>query len=148
MSLPGEPKTVEEYRDVVKILKLKIIKQNKTIKELEGRIKNYEEQANSLTLRGDDLQINSRVMADYDREAQGAREQREKSMTTLGGRLEVMRVMGKGMERLGLTPEGVFRMADCGYRRVVEADYFREMLGRMKLGLSQKELSCLLFIFD
>ena len=49
----NEPKTLEDYKDVVKILKLKIIKQNKTIKELESRIKNYEEQANSLTLGKD-----------------------------------------------------------------------------------------------
>lgn len=34
MSLQNEPKTIEDYKDVVKILKLKIIKQNKRIQEL------------------------------------------------------------------------------------------------------------------
>jgi hypothetical protein len=32
--MESEPKTVEDYKDVVKILKLKIIKQNKRIQEL------------------------------------------------------------------------------------------------------------------
>lgn len=31
MSYENEPKSVEDYKDVVKILKLKIIKQNKKI---------------------------------------------------------------------------------------------------------------------
>lgn len=31
MSYENEPKTVDDYKDVVKILKLKIIKQNKKI---------------------------------------------------------------------------------------------------------------------
>lgn len=34
MSLQSEPKSIEDYKDVVKILKLKIIKQNKRIQEL------------------------------------------------------------------------------------------------------------------
>jgi hypothetical protein len=31
MSFENEPKSIEDYKDVVKILKLKIIKQNKKI---------------------------------------------------------------------------------------------------------------------
>lgn len=48
-----EPKTIDDYKDVVKILKLKIIKQNKKIQELELKNKTYEEQINNITLRGD-----------------------------------------------------------------------------------------------
>ena len=69
-------------------------------------------------------------------------------MATLSGKLEVVRAMAKGMEKLGLTPEGVFRLADSGYRHLVDAEHFREVLGRLRLGLSQKELSCLVFVFD
>jgi hypothetical protein len=42
MSYENEPKSVEDYKDVVKILKLKIIKQNKKIQELELKNKHYE----------------------------------------------------------------------------------------------------------
>lgn len=34
MSFENDPKTIDDYKDVVKILKLKIIKQNKKIQEL------------------------------------------------------------------------------------------------------------------
>ena len=34
MSAENEPKTIEDYKDIVKILKLKIIKQNKKLQEL------------------------------------------------------------------------------------------------------------------
>ncbi len=60
--MENEPKTIEDYKDVVKILKLKIIKQNKRLQELELKNKNYEEQINSVTIKGDDFQISSRVM--------------------------------------------------------------------------------------
>ena len=41
MSQESEPKTIDDYKDVVKILKLKIIKQNKKIVELEAKNKEY-----------------------------------------------------------------------------------------------------------
>lgn len=47
---------------MVKILKLKIIKQNKKIQELEVKNKSYEEQINGVTLKGEDIQISSRAM--------------------------------------------------------------------------------------
>jgi hypothetical protein len=54
---------------VVKILKLKIIKQNKKLQELELKNKNYEEQINSITIKGEDIQISSRVMAELENES-------------------------------------------------------------------------------
>ena len=68
MSLENEPKSVEDYKDVVKILKLKIIKQSKRIQELQLKNKTYEEQINNFTLRGDDLHNSSRAMLELQNE--------------------------------------------------------------------------------
>jgi hypothetical protein len=59
-----------------------------------------------------------------------------------------MSVYVKGIKKMGMSPEAVFRVADFAYKNYVEADYFREVLSNLKLGLSQKEISCLIFIFD
>ena len=133
---------------MVKILKLKIIKDKKRIQELELKNKNIEEQINNVTLRGEDVQISSRIMADYEAETAEKREMRELEMNTPRGRVEVMQLFVKGIAKIGLTPESVFRIADFAYKNYVESDYFREVLGKMRLGLSQKEISCLIFIFD
>lgn len=69
-------------------------------------------------------------------------------MATLRGKAEVMGLFVKGVRKIGLTPEAVFRVADFAYKNYVESDYFREVVGKMRLGLSQKEITCLIFIFD
>ena len=69
-------------------------------------------------------------------------------MNTLRGKAEVMNIFVKGLKKLGITPEAVFRIADFAYKNYVESDYFREVLSNLKLGLNQKEISCLIFIFD
>lgn len=69
-------------------------------------------------------------------------------MTTLKGKVDVMNLFVKGLQKIGITPQSVFRIADFAYKNYVEADSFREVLSKMKLGLSQKEISCLIFIFD
>jgi hypothetical protein len=69
-------------------------------------------------------------------------------MNTLKGKVEVMGLFVKGIKKMGITPESIFRVADYSYKNYVESDYFREVLAKMRLGLSQKEISCLIFIFD
>lgn len=63
MSIENEPKTIEDYKDVVKLLKLKIIKQAKKLQEMELKVKNYEEQINNVSIGGPDWQVSSRAMA-------------------------------------------------------------------------------------
>jgi calpain, invertebrate len=148
MSYENEPKTIEDYKDVVKILKLKIIKQNKKIQELELKNKNYEEQINSVTLKGDDFQISSRAMLELENDVKNNKEQKELELNTLKGKVGVVKIYVGGLKKLGITPEAVFRIADFAYKNYVESDYFREILAKMKLGLTQKEISTLIFIFD
>lgn len=69
-------------------------------------------------------------------------------MNTLRGKVEVMNVYAVGLKKIGITPESTFRIADFAYKNYVQSDYFRQVLSKMKLGLSQKEISCLIFIFD
>lgn len=64
MSLENQPKTIDDYKDVVKILKLKIIKQNKKIQELENKNKIFEDQINGVTLKGEDWAVSSRAVAE------------------------------------------------------------------------------------
>ena len=42
MSYENEPKSIDDYKDMVKILKLKIIKQKKKIEELETKNRTFE----------------------------------------------------------------------------------------------------------
>lgn len=76
------------------------------------------------------------------------KEQKEMLLGTLKGKVDVMHTFVRGLKKLGITPEAVFRVADFAYKNYVEADYFREVLSNIKLNLSQKEISCLIFIFD
>ena len=76
------------------------------------------------------------------------KDQKDIEMNTLKGKVEVMGIFVKGLKKMGITPEAVFRVADYAYKSYVEADYFREVLSSLKLSLSQKEISCLIFIFD
>lgn len=48
----------------------------------------------------------------------------------------------------GITPQSIFRIADFTYKNQVEADYFRQVLAKIDLGLTQMEISCLIYIFD
>lgn len=41
------------------------------------------------------------------------------------GKVEVMNIYAKGLKKLGITPESVFRIADFAYKNYVESDYFR-----------------------
>lgn len=84
------------------------------------------------------MQISSRIMADYEAETAEKKEMRELEMNTPRGRVDVMQLFVKGITKIGLTPESVFRIADFAYKNYVESDYFREVLGKMRLGLSQK----------
>ena len=69
-------------------------------------------------------------------------------MNTMKGKVAVMGTYVRGLKKLGITPEAVFRIADFSYKNYVESDYFRQVLANIKLGLTQKEISCLIFIFD
>ena len=42
MKVNMEPKTIEEFRDLTKVLKLKVMKQSQTIQALEVKCKKYE----------------------------------------------------------------------------------------------------------
>lgn len=53
------------------------------------------------------------------------KDQREIQLTTLIGKVEVMNVFVKGLKKLGITPESVFRIADIACKGFVESDYFR-----------------------
>ena len=44
-----EPKTLEDYRDLTKVLKLKIVKQSKIIQQLESKCKSYEDDIKNAT---------------------------------------------------------------------------------------------------
>jgi Ca2+-binding EF-hand superfamily protein len=101
-----------------------------------------------VTIRGEDWQISSRAMAEMENEASLKKEQKEVEMSSLKGKVEVMNIFIKGIKKIGITPESVFRVADFAYKTYVESDYFREVLSKMKLGLTPKEISCLIFIFD
>ena len=125
MHYENEPKTAEDYRDVVKILKLKIIKQNKKIQELETRNRTFEDQINSVTIKGDDLQISSRAMIELENDVKGRKEEKELELNTLKGKAQVMATYVRGLKKIGITPEAVFRIADFGYKNYVESDYFR-----------------------
>ena len=59
-------------------------------------------------------------------------------MNTLKGKVEVMNDFAKGIKKIGITPDGLFRLADYAYKNFVESEYFREILGKMKLELTQK----------
>lgn len=67
-----------------------------------------------------------------------SKDQRDIEMNTLKGRVEVMGTFVRGLKKMGITPEGVFRVADFAYKSYVEADYFREILAGLRLNLSQK----------
>lgn len=87
-------------------------------------------------------------MAEMENDVSLKKEQKEIEMATLKGKVEVMAIFIKGIRKIGITPESVFRIADSNYKTYVESDYFREVLSKMKLGLTPKEISCLIFIFD
>ena len=53
-----------------------------------------------------------------------------------------------GAASFGITPQSIFRIADFSYKNEVEADYFRQVLAKIDLGLTQMEISCLIYIFD
>jgi hypothetical protein len=59
-----------------------------------------------------------------------------------------MYLFHKGAHRLGVDLEGIFRYADVHYRNEVDSDLFRSVLSKMSLGLTLKQVSCLIFIFD
>jgi hypothetical protein len=46
-----EPKTLDDYRDLTKVLKLKIVKQSKVIQQLEAKCKSYEDDINNATFK-------------------------------------------------------------------------------------------------
>lgn len=60
---------------MVKILKLKIIKQAKKLQEMELKVRNYEEQINNISITGADWQVTSRV-AQIDNQASLKKDQR------------------------------------------------------------------------
>ena len=46
-----QPKSLEDYKDLTKVLKLKIVKQSKIIQELQAKCKKYEDDMNNGTFR-------------------------------------------------------------------------------------------------
>jgi hypothetical protein len=58
-------------------------------------------------------------------------------LETLKGRNEVMNKFKRGTSNFGITPESIFRIADFGYKGEVESDYFRKVLSKIDLGLTQ-----------
>ena len=69
MSYENEPKSLDDYKDVIKILKLKIIKQTKRIQELQQKNKLFEDQINNVTLKGEEWQVTSRAMFELENES-------------------------------------------------------------------------------
>lgn len=59
-----------------------------------------------------------------------------------------MYLFQKGARKLGINLEGLFRYADVDYKNEIDSDFFRNMLSKMNLGLTLKQVSCLIFIFD
>lgn len=87
-------------------------------------------------------------MVDLENKQIDKKEKKESQMTTLKGKVDVMLSFLEGIKKVGITPEAVFRIADFGYKNVVESDYFRVVIAKMRLGLNPKEISCLIFILD
>lgn len=67
---------------------------------------------------------------------------------TLQGKNQIMNKFKNGACSFGITPESIFRIADFAYKGEVEADYFRQVLSKIDLGLTPREISCLIYIFD
>ena len=64
------------------------------------------------------------------------------------GKVKIMNGFKQGASLFGITVESIFRIADFQYRNEIQADYFRNVLSKLKLGLSPKHISCLIYIFD
>ena len=60
----------------------------------------------------------------------------------------VMFLFKKNAEKLGLDLEGIFRYADLNSQDELDCDEFRNVLSKMSLGLTAKQISCLIYIFD
>ena len=59
-----------------------------------------------------------------------------------------MYLFKKNAEKLGLNLEGIFRYADYSSTGELDCDEFRNILAKMSLGLTPKQISCLIYIFD
>jgi hypothetical protein len=57
---------------------------------------------------------------------------------TIKGKVGIMAAFVSGLKGIGITPEALFRVADFGYKHYVESDYFRDILSKIRLGLTQK----------
>ena len=101
-----EPKTIEDYRDIVKILKVKVIKQTKYIQELEKKLR--EAEAHTETKKSakfenvpmiDEFADISSMAKDFDTQ-------------NLKNKSVVMYLFKKNAEKLGLNLQGIFRYSD------------------------------------
>ena len=105
----GEPKTIEDYRDIVKILKIKVIKQTKYIHELERKIRDFEAQDPKKSTKFENV-----PMAGDSGSSGFPRVQMARDFDTqnLKNKSIVMYLLKKNAEKLGLSLEGIFRYAD------------------------------------
>lgn len=66
----------------------------------------------------------------------------------LKNKVLVMQMFQKGCQKVGIDLEGLFRYTDVEYKNAVDSDIFRELLSKLSLGLTSKQISTLIYIFD
>ena len=71
--------------------------------------------------------------------------QRKKKVSSEEMALSELKVQ---LSKKGITPEGFFRLCDSDYTKSVPTDKFKEVLSKMRLGLSRGQQSRLALILD
>lgn len=59
-----------------------------------------------------------------------------------------MQQFEKGCQKVGMDLDGLFRYTDVDYNNAVDSDIFRDLLSKLNLSLSSKQISTLVYMFD
>ena len=154
------PQTLEEYRDYCKALTLKVMKQKRLIEDLQGQNSKLSSQLDmqkNLSLQvsksraADNFNPVSSANASVNKTSppRSARQDRmEINGKDLFGKNEIMKLLKKEINSIGLTPESIFRIADVNGSKQIEYEHLQKTIMKMRLGLTPKEISSLVYMLD
>ncbi|CAK89170.1 unnamed protein product (macronuclear) [Paramecium tetraurelia] len=111
-------KSIEDYRNAVKLLKLKVLKLQKQNEELIDKLR---EQGIPLDQQHDQVDLSNQA---------------------------VMGIFSRSCRRVGLTPEMMFRASDREGQGQISTEDMRLFLSKVRLGLNNTQLTMLVRIFD
>ena len=116
-----EPKTIDDYKELLKAFKLKILKQKMKIEELEELNTGLETEIRTFKTNNQnynrDTQLGSasrKILHEYNQPNEPM-QLHDVDTSTMEGKVQIMNGFKQGAAHFGITLESIFRIADFQY---------------------------------